>query len=242
MMPSAGHQTGLFIGSVELSTDGFSLGVSIDTPQEDATTFQGAGAKFVSLSPAYAIDMAGYYSGGAVRSLEERINYSLTATPIVCALFGTNVPACPAYLIPFASANDMKISAGQKLLTMNGKWGTNNGGMKRGLRILQGRVATAGAQATVDMGSAGSNGGAVYVLVYGVGGTASGGQITVQSAAASNFASPSTLVTVAVNGTSTGGDLVSGAIGRYLRANVVSLGGASYLDILVIACVNNVTM
>lgn len=241
-MPSAGHLTRFFLDGIDLSTDGFSLGVSIDIPQEDATTFQAAASTFVAMTPDGSIDMSGYYSGGSPYSLEQKIQSSLALPATAAALFGTAVAACPAYILPAANGDNMKISAGQKLLTMNGKWSAGAGGIKRGLRVYQGSVAATGVQAGIDLGSAGSNGGAAYLFLYAVSGTATNAQVKLQSDSVSNFATAADEGTFTVSARGGYAVNLSGVIGRYVRANVVSLGGATNLSFALIACVNGVTM
>lgn len=239
-MPSAGHLTGFLMSGNEFSTDSFSLGVSIDTPQEDATTFQASAAASVSMTPNCSIDQSGYFSGVGNTQIEYILQSTLDTPRTIAALFGTQITACPVYLLPDVNDDSMKISGGQKLITVAGKWSSGAKGMKRGLRVYQGVVNTAGPLPYIDIGSAGSNGGAAYLFSYGA--AAANAQVNLQSSAATNFSTNDTEASFTFSGRGVYAVDMTGTVNRYLRPTVVSLGGAASLSLLLVACVNNVTM
>jgi hypothetical protein len=241
-MPSPGHKTRFLLDEFDFSTDTFTLGMSIDIPQEDATTFQATAAASVAMTPAGSLDMSGYYSGGQAGKLEAEIKARLGVGAVVAGLFGTDIVACPCYILPGTQGEMMKISAGTKLLQMSGKWSSGVGGILRGLRAYQGTLTAVGAQAGIDFGSAGSSGGTAYLFVQAIGGTATNAQIKVQSDSVAGFTGAADEGTWTISAKGAYVLALTGVIGRYVRVNVVSMGGATSLNVAVVVCVNGVTM
>ena len=243
-MASSGHLTELFIDGVRLSTGSFSLDLSIDTPQEDATTFQAAAASTVSMLNAATLEQNGYLTpSSSPRSLEAKLYAAVSASGVVAALFGTADAVCPAYVLPDADGSNVKIGAGQKLMTIGGKWGSGNLGIRRGKRIYQNSFTTTGPLPGADMGSAGSNGGTLYLFLYANTGSPTNAQIKIQSDSASNFATAVDHATITgISDLKAFSATLTGVIGRYVRLNVLSMGGSSSLTAMAILCLNGVTM
>lgn len=242
-MASSGHLTELFIDGVRLSTGSFSLDLSIDTPQEDATTFQAAAASTVSMLNAATLEQNGYLTPSASpRSLEAKLYASVAANGVIAALFGTNVDVCPAYVLPDADGSNIKIGAGQKLMTIGGKWGSGNLGIRRGKRIYQNSFTTTAPLPGADMGSAGSAGGWLHLFVYAFSVSPTNAQIKIQSDSAGNFATAVDHATININDLKAYSVPLTGVIGRYVRLNVLSMGGSSSLTAMAILCLNGVTM
>lgn len=243
-MASSGHLTELFIDGVRLSTSSFSLDLSIDTPQEDATTFQADAASTVSMLNAATLEQNGYLMPSiSLRSLEAKLYASLGASGIVAALFGTADAVCPGYVLPDADGSNVKISAGQKLMTISGKWVSGNLGIRRGKRIYQNSFTATGPLPGADMGSAGSNGGTLYLFLYGNTGAPTNAQIKIQSDSASNFTTAVDHATITnISYLRAFSVTLTGVIGRYVRLNVLSMGGSSSLTAMAILCLNGVTM
>ena len=242
MMATRGHLTRWFVDEFDFSTDAFSLGLDITVPQEDATTFQATAAASIAMTPQVSLDISGYFSGGQAGKLEAELYARMNAGATVAGLFGTDIVACPTYVLPGANADNLKLGGGAKLLTVGGKWASGSGGCKRGLRAFQGAIAAAGAQAGVDLASAGSNGGTAYLFVQGITGTATNAQIKVQSDSVAGFTGAADEGTFTFSAKGVYTLALTGVIGRYVRINTVSMGGATGLTVACIVCVNGVTM
>lgn len=241
-MATRGHLNRFFIDEFDFSTDAFSLGLDVTVPHEDATTFQATAAASVAMTPQVGLTLSGYFSGGQVGKLEAELYARLNIGATVAGLFGTDIVACPTYVLPGANSDNIKLGAGAKLLTLTGKWASGSGGCKRGQRAYQGTIAATGAQAGIDLASAGSTGGVAYLFVQGITGAATNTQIKVQSDSVAGFtgAADEGTFTFSAKGVYTLN--LTGVIGRYVRINTVSMGGATGLTVACIVCVNGVTM
>jgi hypothetical protein len=158
----------------------------------------------------------------------------------VAAMFGIDVPDCPAYVLDNTFGANMEILAPAKgVLTLNGAWGEGDGG-HRGIRAYDSVANATGAQVAIDLGAAGTQGGEVYLFVQAITGTATNATIQVQSSTTSG----GTYTTVGTFTISAAGSYevdFAGAVNRWVRLNVTSLGGSTGLDMVAVVCVRGVT-
>lgn len=233
--------THLVIDDNELSSQTTSLEMDTGVDSADSTTFQATAAQFTMLNPTPKMSVKGLLTtvgdGNMEKEFYDRIG---TQTTTVAGLFGTDTAACPAYVIPSAGAEGLKYNApAAGLLELEGSFVGSN--MYRGLRILHTTISATGAQTGVDFAAAGSAGGKAWLFVTAKTGTITGADIDIESDSDSGFG------TAASEGTFTFSALgafeisLSGTIGRYIRANVTDLGGATDFDVVIIVAVSGVT-
>jgi hypothetical protein len=223
------------------------LDTALSAPSIDVTTFQASGKVLIPAWPEMSIAQAGYIVDVDANQLEKAIYDRLGAenSPYhVAALYGTDTPGCPAYVLPAAASSDMQITTQvDSVLTITATWISGSGavGGRRGYRVADQAVSATGPLAAVDFGAAGANGGTAYLFVRSITGTATNATITVQSDTAVGFPAPATEGTFTFSAIGSRSIALSGVIGRYVRLNVTSLGGATGLTIGAIVCVNGVT-
>lgn len=185
----------------------------------------------------------GFFSGAGAGYLQEEMYSRLGADQTVHAalLLGTGDVGCPAYVLPNNQNRQLAIAAPAKsVITVEGTWSQGNG-MKRGRRVFSGALSAPGAQAGVNFGRAGDDGGFAYLFVQGIVGSASGATLTIESHTDGTFSG------AAIEGTFTFSAVgayeieLSGIVNRHIRANLTSLGGATAISCYVIVCVRGVT-
>lgn len=240
-MPHNSQYTHFYIDQFVFSGDSNGLDLAVTVDKLDATCFQDSGKVYVQSKPDAVLSQQGLFSAGT-DSLEEEIYTRLgTGTSIVAAMFGTDTTACAAYVLPDTAANQYNVSAAVgSLIAVETEWSNGATQLQRGKRTYSGTASATGAQTSIDLGSAGSSGGTAYLFVTGVTGTATGASIKLQSSA--NDSTFDDEATFTVNGLGAQSATLSGTVNRYLRANVVGLGGATNITFTLIACVNGVTM
>jgi hypothetical protein len=158
----------------------------------------------------------------------------------VAALFGIDVPDCPAYILDNTFGANMEILAPAKgILTLNGAWGEGDGG-HRGIRAYDAVASATGPQTAIDLGAAGVAGGEAFLFVQAITGAAANATIQVQSSTTSG-GTYTTLGTFTISGVGSFEVDFTGAVNRWVRLNVTSLGGATGLDMVAVVCVHGVT-
>jgi len=240
-MATKGVHTKLLVDEFDFSGDTAGFQVAVSMTEEECTTLGSQAAEYEPILPGLKIEHNGYVSGVDDPGTLEAELASRLGVPgsFVAALFGTHEAACPAYVQETFGAQMSIQAPATSLITLNGTWGMGRGGY-RGIRIFSGTISATGAQAAVDLGSAGSAGGKAFLFVQGITGSATNAAISVQSATAQAGTSAdegtftfSALGAYAVN--------LSGTVNRWLRLNATSLGGATNLTVVGIACVRGVT-
>lgn len=245
-MATHGRHTKIWVDGYELSGRSNGLTLQVEVPSEDVTPFQATGRTYLRLNPAMTLQHNGYLDLlGMEPAIQERLGTD-AITHNVAALFGTDIAACPAYVLPGARAQEMQIQApASSVMSISALWVPGGGTLsgQRGLRILDTTITETGAQTGVDFGTSGSAGGSAYLFVFAVGGSFSGdAEIDIESASTSNFASPTTKGTFEFSDLGSYAISLSGTVGRYVRANVASMGGADSFIVGIVVCVNGVTM
>lgn len=233
-----GTKSKVLVDEFDFSGDTASVTVTVGMTEEDATTLQATGAEYEPILPSLKIEQNGYLVSGS--DMESELYDRLgVAGSYVAALFDTDVVGCPAYIQETFNAQ-MNIQAPAKsLMTLNGAWGMGRGG-HRGIRIFDGVIDATGAQAAVDLGSAGSDGGIAFLFVQAITGSASGAAIKVQSSATEGgtYADEGTFTFSALGAYAVA---LTGTVNRWLRLNTTGLGGATDFTVVAIVCVNDVT-
>lgn len=195
--------------------------------------------------PVSNISHSGYWSDADPAGLEKRLWDALAAADatIVSVLLGTQLalPVGYSFESAFSDSLETAVPSGE-LITVEGNWLSRSGErMLRGYPLAYGVLSATGAQSVVDFGGAGSAGGVAHLQVMSVVGAASNAQIQVQGSTVVGFSSPVTLGTFTFSGNATTGiqalgvSLGAGTVHRYLRANVVSLGGATSFGVMLLA-------
>jgi hypothetical protein len=239
-----GNNTGVLIDEFDFSVSSFS-GADIErsAPEKDRTAFGDTGVVSEPGMPSGKISVRGYYTGNdageVYKELTDRVGVA-GAGAIMAVLLDTTDANCVAYCSDNAWQQTLKLALPtDDIITFEaGTAGTE--AIECGYRILNTTVTGTGNQAAVDFGAAGAAGGAVFIFVQAVGGTVNNASIKVQSSATQGgtYLDEATVDVDAIGGYAAA---MAGAVNRWLRVNIASMGGASSLTLVVIACVKGVT-
>lgn len=228
----------------EFDFSGDTAGFTVDTTMGEAecTTLQATAAIYTALLPMMRIEHNGYLSSaGSAGDMEQELKARLGVGGVyVAALLGTDVTACPAYVLDSTFGQTLNLqSPTTGLITINGAWGAGGGG-HRGIRIFTGALSATGAQTSVDLGAAGSNGGSAFLFVQSITGTATNAIIDVESSATEGgtYVEEAEFTFSDVGGYAAS---MSGTVNRWLRLNVEDMGGATAFTVVLIVCVKGVT-
>ncbi|MBK8799603.1 MAG: hypothetical protein IPM07_26340 [Anaerolineales bacterium] len=202
---------------------------------------QSAAAIAVPGNPTGTIAQKGYFNGPGAGTIEEEIDARLgTETPvIVSALLDTTALGNPVYVLSTAWGDQLDLDFPiDDLMTLDANW---QGAMRRGLSIAHSVVSTVAALTGIDFATAGVDGGWAAIHVRAIVGTATNATFTVQSSTVVGFGSPVTHGTFTVSAVGAQMLTFTGAVGRYVRLNCTSLGGATSLAVTASAGVTGVT-
>jgi hypothetical protein len=238
-----GNMTGVLIDEFDFTGSYMGADIEITVPEIPVTPFGVTGLVTDPGPSSGKISLRGYYTGSAAGDVYKEMTDRLGTAGVgtcMAVLSDTTDANCVADCSSNAWGQTLKLSMPTKeTLTFEAATaGTES--IKSGFRILNATVTTTGNQAAVDFGAAGSLGGAVFIFVQTVGGSVSNASIKVQSATTEGgtYADEATVDVDAIGGYYAA---MSGAVNRWLRVNVASMGGASSLKIVAIACVKGVT-
>lgn len=239
-------QTKILLDGYDFS--GQTNGVSIDIPVgvlEYGVLQQGSMSKLPSY-PMPSVTHNGFYDGPSSGQLFDYLDDKLGSANDVTVgvILGTSETIPVGYVLPTSFGQQLKVGGPYNgLITLNGNWPAGQDKLYRGYQVALGAaVASTGALTGVDFAAAGSTGGKVFIFVTGIDGSATNAAIKIQSDSASNFSGAADEVTIQFSAVGAHSGDMSGTIGRYVRANVTSLGGATSLSFLIVVCVNGVTM
>ena len=234
---------------MDMSTRTASAEVSMSIGTEEVTAFQATAKEFITTDPESSIKITGYVSslaadtGGWEQELNDRFAALNTAqVGLMLSDSASGDAGMPVYVLPLTSADQMKITApATGVLGIDGNFMAGDTGLKRGICLWYGAITGTGNKTAYDIGAAGSTGGAIYVWVFSITGTATNASIKVQSSTTEGgtYADEGT-VTFSATGKATSAAM-TGTVNRWLRVNVASLGGATGFSIAVVATVNGVT-
>lgn len=239
-----GNNTGVLIDEFDFSVGSFS-GADIErsVPEKDRTAFGDTGNVSEPGMPSGKISLRGYYTGNdagdVYRELVDRVGVA-GANTCMAVLLDTTDANCVAYCSDNAWGQTLKLSLPTAEIVTFEAATAGTEAIECGYRILNATVSATGNQTAVDFGAAGTRGGAVFIFVQTVGGTLGSANIKVQSAAtqAGTYADEAAIAVTAVGGYSA---VMTGNVDRWLRVNVASMGGATSIKLVVIACVKGVT-
>jgi hypothetical protein len=231
----------ILVDGVDLSGQNNSVEVAVNTDRSDVTTFQQTAKSWITQDPEGTITHAGYFaaSGGMEAQLQALVAADGLAT--VGVAIGTNAAGHPVYVLPNAPVSGMNVAAPVgNVITVNANWGSGEA-MQRAIELYTGTLAATGAQTGRDLAATGSAGGTAYLWVTGITGTATNATITVQSDSASGFTGPTTKATFTFSALGAYAVAMTGTVGRYVRANLTGLGGATNITFVCAAVVGGVT-
>jgi hypothetical protein len=232
--------TRFLIDEHDFSGDSNSLELSLSTDQIDVTAFQDSARQYIGATSGGTLTQGGYFGTGT-DAVETEVYARLgTGSATIAGLFGTDTAACPAYVLPETEANEFAVTAPVGgVVAMNSTW-VEGSGIKRGIRIFSGTISATGTQTAVDLASAGSAGGVMYLFVQTITGSATDATIDVESSATEGgtYASEGTATFSAVGSETVA---MTGTVNRWLRLNCTSLGGATSFVVVAVACVSGVT-
>jgi hypothetical protein len=241
-MAIKGTNARILVEEWDLSCETSTLVMENAISEEDCTTLCSTAAEYTPVLPRMRITQDGYMSSADEDGSFEKELYNRMGVPgnRVAAMFGIDDPACPVYILDDTFGASMEIAApAAGIITLNGAWGVGRGG-KRGIRLLDEVVSATGTRPPVDMGAAGALGGFAYVFVQAITGSLGTATVAITHATTSG-GTYSTLATLSPTQAGSVRIAWSGASNRWLRVNVTSLGGATALEMVVVACVNGVT-
>lgn len=220
-----------------------SMNVDVTNDKIESTCFQDTAKTFVAGDTSASIEINGYFNDSAAGDLEQEFEEMVenSESLYAAALFGTDTAACSAYVGSASELDSFSVkSQVGNLITVSGKFSANNG-MYRGKRVHQGTVSATGTTSYIDLGAAGSAGGYAWLWVTSKTGTITSGTIVLQSDDNTSFSSPATEGTFTFSALGCYQVSLSGAIDRYLRLSVSSLGGATNFYVMCVAAVSGVT-
>lgn len=248
-MATKGRWSRLWLDDMDMSTRTASAEVSMSIGTEEVTAFQATAKEFITTDPESSIKLTGYVSslaadtGGWEQELNDRFAALNTAqVGLMLSDSASGDAGMPVYVLPLTSADQMKITApATGVLGIDGNFMAGDTGLKRGVCLWYGAISATGNKTAYDIGAAGSTGGAIYVWVFSITGTATNASIKVQSATTEggSYADEGT-VTFSAVGKATSAAM-TGTVNRWLRVNVAGMGGATGFSIAVVATVNGVT-
>ena len=240
-MPIKAYNTRVLVDEFDFSGDTKGVTVSLAVKTLDAPVLQSAAVQLIPGSVQGTVELAGYWNGGAAGLPDDEIYTRLGSETdsVVSTCFDTTAVGNPAYTQMTTWGQQMKVDSPiDGLLTLDSTWqDTTN----RGYVVAHGTISATGGQTVIDMGAAGTNGGWAALHLRAIAGTATNATITVQSAALVGFSSPTTHGTFTVS--AVGGYTLTfeGNVGRYVRLNCTSHGGATSLSVTAIVGVSGVT-
>lgn len=240
----------LLIDEFDFSTDTGGVTVQLTDEALDGTGLQMDGALYVPGFPSASIEHKGFYTGPQAGRLEAELDARLgSEAPVtVAVLLDTRRVGNPAYVLEGTWGEQLTPEAPIKdLITLSGKWAAMP--VRRGLVLLDGPVTATGAGTVVlllaDQASVGAAGATLFVLVRSVTGAVApltdDAALLVECDSAANMASPTTLGTVTFDGVGVVALEMAGAVERYVRVRVTSLGGATAFTAACVLCVDHVT-
>lgn len=246
-MTVKGCRTRILVGGVDLSGDTNTVGVNVQGRAIEYGVLQDCDVRRLPLSPQGVIEHNGYYTGPSAGKIEAELYTYLGSTTGVntAVVYDTNGSIPFAYVQDKAFNQRLAINAqvGQ-LITVAGNWPTLKSSGARLYRCYQvagAAVTGTGAVTGIDAGAAGSDGGKVFVFVTSITGSATDAAIKLQSDSDSGFGTAADEATLTFSAVGCQVASLSGTVGRYLRANVTDLGGATGFTFYMLAAVSGVT-
>ena len=221
-----GTEMGVWVDEYNFSSATSQIDLTFEIGEGEVTNLDSTGGEFIPLLPKVTLTQNGYFNGVMPDGFEAELNARFgTGAAIVTVLTQKSDADCVAYTLTGASNYEMVFGAPiAGVVTLNGKWGMSTGA-RRSLRVYDSTLSATGAQTSVDFAAGVTTGGKAFLHVESISGTATSATIKVQSSPDDSVWSDEGTFTIsAVGGYSL--DL-SGVVGRYVRLNCTSLGGAT---------------
>lgn len=240
-MAVLGAYAKILVDEFDFSGDSNSVEGKVAAAELENTRFQATGQRFDPGLVSSTLSHAGYFSGPGAGELEQELHARLgsNAPVIVAALLGTQTPGCPAYVSESGWGQQLALALPvASLVTVTGSW-PQAMGLQRGVRLADGVVSATGGLASVDLGAAGADGGRAWLFVQAIVGSVTDAEIDIESSA--DDASWDSEGTFTVNAVGAQALALTGTIGRYVRVNVTTLGGATSLRVVAVAAIQGVT-
>ena len=237
----------IFVDQYDFSLDTNGITIDFETPVLESSTFQACDIQKQPSLNGVVIKQNGYFDDGAEGGLDKEINDRLGVAGnfIVTTIIGTDQTIPVAYSMNYAFAKSLNLNTPVvELITINAEWvsqGTDGRAAFRGYQVYYGTLSATGAVTGIDFGAAVSAGGKAFLHIVTITGTATNAQIKIQSDSASNFATAADEGTFTFSAVGTQTVDLSGTVNRYVRANVVTLGGATSFLVALVVCTNGGT-
>lgn len=228
-----------------LSTQGATI--EGDTGSIEYNTFQQCATLRMPNLPSIMVNQNGYFDGSANGTLDKEVNNRLgdTGSHYVSIVIGTDQPIPVVYTLDEVFAQQFQTQGQTKeLISIKANWvsrGSVDGCGFRGYLVQYGTISATGAITGIDFSAAGSLGGKAFLHVISITGTATNAAIKIQSDSVSNFAGAADEGTFTFSAVGAYEIDLSGTIGRYVRANCSSLGGATSFLVAIVVCVKGRT-
>lgn len=244
-MATKGTSQAILVDEFIFNGDTSSVNTSISVNELGKTNIASTAMEYIAGLSEWRITQNGYWAGpdadGMADELHDRLGVTGAVVSHIVDRANTNTPT---YTIPNAFNAKLPIEApADGIITMNGEWAASAGGHRGMLVCYNTEITATGGGTSIDLGSAGSAGGYAYLHVHTIddddSGTSTNTDIDIESSSDdSSFASEGTFTFSA-----TGGNTVtmSGTVNRYIRFNCTDLGGATSLEVTLIAVVSGVT-
>lgn len=227
-----GTQLAIWVDEFNFSSATSQVDVAFTTAEGETTHLESVAQEYIPILSKCTVAQNGYIVGvdaGKAEELEDRFG---VGTNVVTVLVNHDDADCVAYVLPNAADYAMTFAAPvANVMTLNGSWGTS-AATRRGLRVYTGTLSTVAAQASVDFGAGVTTGGYAFLHVSAITGSASSATIKVQSSPDDNTWSDEGTFTFSAVGAYT--VTMTGTVGRYIRINCTSLGGATNFTVLAV--------
>lgn len=242
MAATKGTASAIVVDEFIFNTATSSAEAALSAAELTTTNLDSAAHEYIPGLLEMSITQNGYFTGVDADGVEAELNARLGATGAVVAYIPDKATrGSPVYVIPDAHGKEMSISApAADVITMNGAWGASSAGRRGALLDYEKTISATGESGEINIGSAGSNGGILYVHVHSISGTATSASIKLQSATTSG-GSFSDEMTVTFS--DVGAFLATnvGTTNKFLKYNCTSLGGATSFVVTIYSIVTGVT-
>lgn len=246
-MPVRACKGRILVDLYDFSLDTNGVTLEFETPEIEFSTLQACDIKKLPSLNSAMLKQNGYFDGSAEGELEKEIYDRLTGSSgfFVTLIIGTDQTIPVAYTLNYAFSKMLQLNTPVvELILVNAEWVSKGDGGRaafRGYQAFYGTLSATGAQTGIDFGAAGTAGGKAFLHVLSIAGTATNAQIKVQSDSASNFATAADEGTFTFSATGAYELALSGTVNRYVRANVVTLGGATSFLVALTVCLDGRT-
>ena len=246
-MPVRGCKGRILVDQYDFSLDTSGVTLDFETPEIEFSTLQACNIQKLPSLAGAILTQNGYFDGPAEGELEKEIYDRLTGSSgfFVSLVIGTDQAIPVAYTLNYAFAKMLQLQTPlTSLITINAEWvskGESGRPAYRGYLVYYGTLSSTGAQTGIDFGASVSAGGKAFLHVVAIDGTATNAQIKIQSDTASNFASAADEGTFTFSAVGSYELSLSGTVNRHVRANVVTLGGATSFLVALVVCTDGRT-